>query len=202
MDAIENPDAVGNELTYRQSIYPVSTYLFLPNNIAGYTLGKQQDFTASPVCDGEQVQFELKLNYKAKEWLWDFGDPASGEKNTSVMANPVHRFSSPGSYQVKLIIRDRCGEADTLQKPIVIYPKPVINISEETIEKCFNEVPLTFSVEALPYTSYRWNTGDTTRSIQASRTGWYKVEAYNPCGSSRDSVFLHVIAEAKAYLPR
>ncbi|MDO1451360.1 gliding motility-associated C-terminal domain-containing protein [Rhodocytophaga aerolata] len=201
MDAIENPNALGNGLMYRQGIYPISTYLFLPNNIAGYNQGKQQDFTASPVCDGEQVQFEVKLNYKAKEWLWNFGDPASGENDTSTLANPLHRFSAPGTYQVKLIIRDRCGELDTLQKPVVIYPKPVVNLPEEAIEKCFTDVPLTFSVEFLPYTSYRWNTGDTTRSIQVNQTGWYKVEAYNPCGNSRDSVYLQVIPEVKAYLP-
>ncbi|MBK9149436.1 MAG: gliding motility-associated C-terminal domain-containing protein [Flavobacteriales bacterium] len=34
------------------------------------------------------------------EWLWDFGDPASGAGNTSDLLAPSHVFSGPGSYTV------------------------------------------------------------------------------------------------------
>ncbi|MEI6899629.1 MAG: PKD domain-containing protein, partial [Bacteroidota bacterium] len=38
------------------------------------------------------------------QWLWDFGDPASGVNNNSPAQNPVHLFSAPGTYHVCLII--------------------------------------------------------------------------------------------------
>jgi hypothetical protein len=45
---------------------------------------------------------------------WDFDDG-----NTSTLADPEHTFSSPGIYDVKLIVTD-CFNADTVVKTIVI----------------------------------------------------------------------------------
>ncbi len=41
-------------------------------------------------------------NSSACTLLWNFGDPASGTADTSTLANPVHIFSSPGTYTVNL----------------------------------------------------------------------------------------------------
>ncbi len=52
------------------------------------------------------------------EWVWDFGDPASGS-NTSTLKNPEHNFSKNGIYQVCLIAKNKHG-SDTLCKDIQI----------------------------------------------------------------------------------
>jgi gliding motility-associated-like protein len=136
-----------------------------------------------------------------RQWQWHFGDPASGEANTSAIRDPSHRFSAPGSYPVQLITTDYCGDKDTVRKDVILYPDLVIDLPEERVEKCFSEVPVTFSVRDYPFTRYHWSTGDTTAAVQATQTGWYRVEASTPCGVHRDSVYLDVTPPATAYLP-
>jgi len=37
-------------------------------------------------------------------YLWDFGDPASGQNNTSLAEDPTHHFTAPGTYHVALTV--------------------------------------------------------------------------------------------------
>jgi len=200
LDVIDNPGEDASKLQYRENAY-FTNAIVLPNNLAGYVLGKQKDFTAGPVCTGNPVQFDPKVNYRVRQWQWNFGDPASGAANASAVRDPSHLFSGPGSYPVQLVITDYCGEKDTVRKDVIVYPDPVIDIPDARVEKCFSGVPVTFSVRDYPFTRYRWSTGDTTAGIQARQTGWYRVEASTPCGVHRDSVYLDVTPPATAYLP-
>lgn len=38
----------------------------------------------------------------ANSFTWNFGDPASGSSNTSVLTTPTHTFSAPGTYTVSV----------------------------------------------------------------------------------------------------
>jgi PKD repeat protein len=38
----------------------------------------------------------------AEKYLWDFGDPDSGDENTSEEMNPTHTYKNPGRYKVVL----------------------------------------------------------------------------------------------------
>lgn len=53
-------------------------------------------------------------------WLWDFGDPASGTNNLSLLQNPHHTYSGAGIYNVKLVIHSANGCADSLVKTVFI----------------------------------------------------------------------------------
>ena len=44
-------------------------------------------------------------------WAWSFGDPLSGSANFSSLANPVHTFSSPGSYSVSMTVTNAGGSS-------------------------------------------------------------------------------------------
>jgi PKD repeat protein len=37
-------------------------------------------------------------------WYWDFGDPSSGPANNSILQNPSHTFTAPGTYNVCLMV--------------------------------------------------------------------------------------------------
>jgi len=203
LDVILNPNAVGEALQYQRNAQPVGNPVngLLPNNLATFTIGKSTGFAAAPVCADAPVQFTPQVNYRVVQWQWDFGDPASGPANTADIQSPAHQFSGPGRYNVRLITLDRCGERDTAQREIEVFPQPLANLPEARVEKCFSEVPVAFSTPEQPLTRYRWNTGDTTHAITADQSGWYRVEAYNACGSSTDSVYLDVTPRATAYLP-
>ncbi|MBD0256049.1 MAG: gliding motility-associated C-terminal domain-containing protein [Cytophagales bacterium] len=201
LDVITNPNEIGPAVRLVRGAHSFSSVDNLPNNLAGYALGKQKDFRPDPLCEGREMTFTPQTNYRVVRYYWHFGDPASGPANESNEEVPSHTFSGSGRYNVRMVTLNRCQEYDTVLKTVTIYPDPVVDIPEKDVKKCFSEVPVTFSVRAHPFTRYRWNTGDTTSTIEARQTGWYRVEASNPCGTHRDSVYLDVTPEAVAYLP-
>ncbi len=82
-------------------------------------------------------------SYEPAEWLWDFGDPASGGTNMSQDTSPVHLFSAPGFYTVCLTVANsysassKCkvvevktsGVAEVVVgKAFTVYPNPTTGI--------------------------------------------------------------------------
>jgi len=66
------------------------------------------------LCKGETVQF-TNASEDAPQTEWDFGDGT-----TSVLDGPLHKFSTPGSYEVKLIAGNGCVCADTSKLTVVV----------------------------------------------------------------------------------
>ncbi|HRD58150.1 MAG TPA: PKD domain-containing protein [Ferruginibacter sp.] len=117
-------------------------------------------------CIDQTVQFNdqttsVKPTYK---WWWNFGDPASGTSNISILQNPSHAFSAPGTYTVRFanITTPGCL-SDTITKTIVINPLPIGNISGD-ITVCQNaaspNVVFTGTTGTAPFTfTYNVNNG-------------------------------------------
>jgi len=51
---------------------------------------------------------------------WSFGDPASGEANSSIASSPSHTFSTPGTYTVTLTVRDANGLTSTVARDVTV----------------------------------------------------------------------------------
>ncbi|MEN8203326.1 MAG: fibronectin type III domain-containing protein [Bacteroidota bacterium] len=65
------------------------------------------DFALSSTCiadTGGMVQFDNLTEGKleVETWSWNFGDPSSGDDNTSDLVNPEHYYASPGERSVSL----------------------------------------------------------------------------------------------------
>ncbi|MBL0146163.1 MAG: gliding motility-associated C-terminal domain-containing protein [Chitinophagaceae bacterium] len=126
-----------------------------------------------------------------QNYLWNFGDPASGTANTSTSSIIQHQFSSPGNYTVTLT-------ATFINGPPVISTKniTVIGLTQNTNwpGACTNTPNATLTVTATgsstPYI-YSWNTTppQTTASIINVGAGNYTVtvNAANAC--SNQAVF-------------
>jgi hypothetical protein len=84
IDMIDNPNDEAVKLQYRQTAYYLDAFI-LPNNLAGYVLGKQTDFAAEPECDNKLVQFAPRVNYKCGS--------GSGTSATRLRARPIRRQS-------------------------------------------------------------------------------------------------------------
>ncbi len=103
------------------------------------------------------VQF-TDLSPAASTWLWDFGDG-----NTSTLQNPVHTYTSFGSYNVRLTISITGGCSGTTVKNSFIQVAPTtVSISNAPAGGC---IPFTFSPVASIQTvdniiSYAWDMGE------------------------------------------
>jgi PKD domain len=63
---------------------------------------------------------DISLTRDVVRRSWNFGDPASGDANTSTDAHPVHTYTSAGLYMVTLTITDRSGRTNTVKNRIEI----------------------------------------------------------------------------------
>jgi len=67
-------------------------------------------FYSDSTGTGQLVHFFDISTGNPTQWMWNFGDPASGSSNVSTQQNAIHTFSSPGTYTVCLsILGDSCS---------------------------------------------------------------------------------------------
>ncbi len=66
--------------------------------------------------------------------FWDFGDGGN-----STATNPVHYYSSPGTYNVSLLVTNAagCSNSITQQAIVKVYPNPtaILNVSDTSISE-------------------------------------------------------------------
>ncbi len=93
---IENTNGCVDSITKAVVVYPGPTAAFQTDTVC---LGEPSHFT-----DLSTASFGV-----INSWLWDFGDG-----NTSSQQNPIHFYSSPGFYNVILIIGSTTGCYDTI----------------------------------------------------------------------------------------
>ncbi len=74
-------------------------------------------------CGSLEVAFNNTSSF-AMDYQWDFGDGHS-----STVADPVHEYTVPGSYDVQLIasINGDCHDTLQLSEVITVHPEPVAN---------------------------------------------------------------------------
>jgi gliding motility-associated-like protein len=90
-----------------------------------------------------------------------------------------------GTYTVT--VTNACGQA-TATSTVTIKPLPTPSITGPLSICAGNSAVIT----AIGGTSYSWNTGQTTASINASTAGVYTVTASNACGSVKSTYTLQV----------
>ncbi len=106
---------------------------------------------------------------------WNFNDPLSGAANTSSLNNPVHNFSSGGTYTVMLLLQTPCT-TDTLRQQVVVN-SPALLISGNTTVCPFQSSSFTVTGA----NSYTWsnNAQGNVMSFSPSVTTQYTVSGSN-----------------------
>jgi len=94
-------------------------------------------------------------------YSWNFGDPSTGNSNTSSAAEPQHVFSEPGTYTVVLTAKDQDDCPVTRISYVDIYPLPSPTFSSLS-GSCDSTVMFTESSvgNGSPITSWFWEFGD------------------------------------------
>jgi PKD repeat protein len=136
----------------------------------------------------------------ANSWAWNFGDGT-----TSTEQNPVHKFTTAGTFTVTLTVTND-GGSNSKSMTITVNPKkPVARIDQD---KYTGKVPLTvkFTDKSTNNpTSYLWQFGDGSTSTEKNPTHTYtkakvyivRLTATNSGGS--DSATSIVIALPKGW---
>ena len=91
------------------------------------------DFSFNTVCFGQATAFnDLSVvvgngnnNYVMN---WDFGDGTYG-----ILPNPLHTYSNPGIYNVRLQITTNKGCIDSITKQIVVHPNPIAAFTQTNV---------------------------------------------------------------------
>ena len=86
------------------------------------------DFEFTLACDSSNTSFTNLSIFPGsgnKRWLWNFDDPYCTLANdTSSVKNPIHMFSYPGTYHVKLKAWNLNGCTDSITLPVLVKPRP------------------------------------------------------------------------------
>jgi gliding motility-associated-like protein len=177
-------------------LYPVPDMQFAPAATSGC-----EDFTVTfsetSVLNGSTVV----------NWMWDLGDG-----NFTYTQNPTHTYDDPGSFYPSLQITtsDGCTFADTMNFPIVVYPKPVSDFSyaPQPVTIIQPEVEFTDLSSGAMYWEYDF--GDFDGSIQQhpvhsyADTGHYTVQqiVINQYGCADTSEqIVPILAEFTYFIP-
>jgi gliding motility-associated-like protein len=121
LDVISTPNEIGIGCNYQTNdvwLKGKFSKLGLPPFIQSYF---NVSVNFSNVCFGDATQFSL-IN-TVDSVVWDFGDIASGVNNTSTAVAPIHTFSNPGDYIVKVTATIGAETATTTSK-VTIFEVP------------------------------------------------------------------------------
>ncbi len=122
--------------------------------------------------NGATATFTNTTVGNASSYLWDFGDGG-----TSTLANPVHTYANPGSYNVVLTATNACGSSTkTKVVDIVASAPPTASFSANPTTGC---APLTvnFTNSSTGATSYSWTFpgGNPATSTETNPTVVYDI---------------------------
>lgn len=186
---IEN--GCGNTILYQDTI--MVTNLLQP--IANF------EFNQNSYCVSDNIQFTNKSSSDAISFFWDFGD-----NNNDTARNPIHNYVNVGTFAVKLIAVNNCGNADTMIR-IINIDSSSFPISDYTITpqpgSCVNQ-SIFFNNLASDTTDVLWYFGDGDSSNLAHPSHQYlsggnffsQLLVTNGCGMTSSSTKLVTISSS------
>ncbi|KAF0202409.1 MAG: hypothetical protein FD170_1876 [Bacteroidetes bacterium] len=124
-------------------------------------------------CQGESIHLTPVIAGGTEPMIGQWITPTGSHSLASI---DIDSAGENHSGQYSYSIRDYFGCADTVIKAIQVVPLPAANFpaTNPTHDTIFYEQ--TFLLEATPgYTSYEWNTGDTTYYITVTEEGAYSL---------------------------
>jgi len=90
-------------------------------------LSPETQFSATQVCLNKITLFKDMTNTFGAEissWKWSFGDPSSGNNNSSILPDPSHQYHAAGKYDVSLVVINNFGCKDSITKPASVFTLP------------------------------------------------------------------------------
>lgn len=116
------------------------------------------DFSFSGLCTTKPTQFQNTSNTSSGNdainyYRWDFGVPTL-DNDTSLTRSPTYQYTTPGQYNVELLIRTVQGCERTYYDSITIYDKPPLTTTSDT-PLCHKDA-VQLRAESIVPGSYAW----------------------------------------------
>lgn len=185
LDRITNPDTYGTGAGYTTQAVNLNGRQCrwgLPTFIQAYF---GASIVAEHYCFGDSTILTADTN-NVDSLYWDFGDPNSGNSNTTWGFSTGHIYTDTGTFTVTLVAFGNNGLTDTTSQDIYIYPYPTANLGADT-SLCYG---LEFVVDQTqPFADYLWHDGSTDSSYTVTSpdsTVW--VEISSICDTIRDTL--------------
>jgi gliding motility-associated-like protein len=180
----------------------------IKNNYIKVVASPVVDFTGTiPICLQQKPVFNgivVVPDTSALKWFWNFGNG-----NTSTSQNPLpQRYDTAGSYNMRLIVTNSTGCADTVDRIVVIYPLPVINAGPDTILIVGSSVAI--NPTGSPVVDYLWtpstsltctNCYNTVADPKNTTTYSIRVTDANGCVNKDEITIIVVCNDKNVFIP-
>ncbi|MCB0637076.1 MAG: PKD domain-containing protein, partial [Lewinella sp.] len=114
---------------------------------------------------------------------WNFGDPASGDADTSTLFNSFHAFAMPGNYTVGLEATSIYGCTNVSTRTISVTPNLLAgDIAPPGTSTLCTGDSLLLTAPGMAPVEWLWSTGDTTQTLMVRDAGVYAVTLTDPDG--------------------
>ncbi len=164
----------------------------------------ESDFRLTNKCSGLELFFEESSTWLSNnditQWNWDFGDPASGANNTSLLQNPSHVFTAEGTYNVTLTVSN--GSCSATYSKSIEVEKPVAAFEVDD-PICMN-TPFNVSLTDATVNSSLYhdfiigvdtikNSDDFKITLESAGTHLLELKSFNDLGcSSQNTISIEV----------
>jgi len=181
---IEAPNELGVNARYTKNSVDINKkYKFIQVNYirsSSFPVKQNGIQFSKNICNSQPVNFSLLLS-KVDSVKWNFGDPASGNNNSSQDFKPSHIYPAPGSYLVTALIYNRCI-TDTALATVVISPEQPVKIPASIKDSTVCSGEELFMNATTPYaTGYMWGGGNINPIQQITVNGKYEIRVTNDC---------------------
>jgi len=126
-------------------------------------------FTADTIsgCVPLLVHFSNSIAPPPAYYLWDFGDPNSGNSNMSAASNPFHMYNSAGVYDVSLTVQtsNGCTVSAQINNMIESYALPVASFYTDPPVGSIEEPIIEFVNTSIGSSQWVWWFNDVSSGL-------------------------------------
>ncbi|MEZ4987412.1 MAG: PKD domain-containing protein [Saprospiraceae bacterium] len=132
--------------------------------------------TPDTSCEGTALRFLANADPLVTDIQWDFGDPSSGDANTSTLRESYHAFSTQGDYLVSVSASDIYGCTNSFTQTITVTSNDLAGLISPagTVQICEGD-QVALIAPGTGMVAWAWNNGLPTQSISVSEAGAYMV---------------------------
>jgi len=134
------------------------------------------DFNQPPAtCEATAVEFIFSGTTNVIDIEWDFGDPSSGDANSSFIENTFHSYETPGDYTVTMMVTNIYGCSATMSKVVTVEANTLtgtIDLSQPSPICEGDEITLTAPTGGV---AWSWSNGENTEQINVGLEDVYGV---------------------------